>query len=95
MMGPAALPDDGLFDLCIVRQVSQARILALIPKFMNGTQAAHPAVTTARARRITVTAIQGTLPAHGDGETLCKEGQELTMELLPRQIEIISVAGAG
>jgi len=95
MMGPAALPDDGLFDLCIVKQVSQARILALIPKFMNGTQAAHPAVKTAQARHVTVTAIQGTLPAHGDGETLCKEGQELTMELLPRQIEIMSVPGAG
>lgn len=88
MMGPAALPDDGLFDLCIVKQVSRPRILALIPQFMNGTQAAHPAVRTARARRVTVTAIQGTLPAHGDGETLCTEGHELVMELLSHQIEI-------
>jgi len=94
MMGPNASPDDGLFDLCIVRQVSRARTFALIPKFMNGTQATHPAIKTARARRVTVTAIQGALPAHGDGETLCTEGQELTMELLPRQVEIISVPGA-
>ena len=93
MMGPNASPDDGLFDLCIVRQVSRARTFALIPKFMNGTQATHPAIKTAQARRVTVTAIKGALPAHGDGETLCTEGQELTMELLPRQVEIISVPG--
>jgi hypothetical protein len=48
----------------------------------------------ARARRVTVTALQGALPAHGDGETLCTEGQILTMELEPRQIEILSVPGA-
>ena len=94
MMGPNASPDDGLFDLCIVGQVSRARTFALIPKFMNGTQATHPAIKTAQARRVTVTAIKGALPAHGDGETLCTEGQELTMELLPRQVEIISVPGA-
>jgi diacylglycerol kinase family enzyme len=92
MMGPDARPDDGLFDLCIVGQVSRARILALIPHFMNGTQAAQPSVQTARARRVTVTALEGSLPAHGDGETLCTEGRELMMELLPRQIEIISEA---
>jgi len=94
MMGPNASPDDGLFDLCIAGQVSRAHIFALILKFMNGTQATHSAIKTARARRVTVTAIKGALPAHVDGETLCTEGQELTMELLPRQIEIISAPGA-
>ena len=89
-MGPNALPDDGLFDLCMVGQVSRARILALIPQFMKGTQVAHPAVKVARAQRIVVTAVQGVLPAHGDGETLCTEGHELTMDLLPRQIEVIT-----
>jgi len=90
MMGPNALPDDGLFDLCIAGQVSRARILALIPHFMKGTQAAHPSIKTARARRVIVTALQGVLPAHADGETLCVEGHELMMELLPRQIDIIT-----
>ena len=94
MMGPDASPDDGMFDLCIVEQVSRMRIFALIPKFMSGTQATHPAIKMARARRVTVTAIKGTLPAHGDGETLCTEGQALTMELEPRQIEIITAPEA-
>ena len=92
MMGPNAQPDDGLFDLCIAEQVSRARILTLIPRFMNGTQSTHPAIRTARARRVVVTALEGVLPAHADGETLCVEGRELALEVLPRQVEIICMA---
>jgi diacylglycerol kinase family enzyme len=93
MMGPQALPDDGLFDLCIARQVSRTRIFTLIPRFMNGTQASQPSIRTGRARRVVVTALEGSLPAHGDGETLCTEGQELAMELLPRQLDVIGATG--
>jgi len=90
MMAPHAQSDDGLFDLCIAQQVSRAHIFALIPKFMGGTQATDPAVKTGQAQRVVVTALEGVLPAHADGETLCVEGRELTLELLPRQIEIVT-----
>jgi diacylglycerol kinase (ATP) len=90
MMAPQGLIDDGLFDLCIARQVSRARIFALIPRFMQGTQATHPAISTARAKKVVVTAVEGVLPAHADGETLCTEGRELALELLPRQLDFIS-----
>ena len=89
MMAPEAKIDDGRFDLCIAKQVSRLGILALIPQFMKGTQASRPSVTTGRTDRITVTAIEGVLPAHADGETLCTEGKGLTMEILPRQIEVV------
>lgn len=89
MMAPQAEPTDGLFDLCIAREVSRPRILALLPRFMAGTQMTHPAITNGRAPRVTVTALQGSLPAHADGETLCTEGDQLTLELLPQQLEVI------
>lgn len=89
MMAPSALTDDGLFDLCIATQVSRARIFALIPRFMQGTQATHPAIQTGQTRHITITALQGSLPAHADGETLCEQGDQLTLEILPRLIDII------
>ena len=89
MTAPAAEIDDGLFDLCIASQVSRLGILALIPRFMKGTQASRPSVTTGQAERINVTAIQGVLPAHVDGETLCIDGTQLTMEILSRQIEVV------
>ncbi len=89
MMAPQAQINDGLFDLCIAHQVSRARIFTLIPHFINGTQATQAPIKTGQAQRVVVTALEGVLPAHADGETLCVEGQQLTVELLPRQIEFI------
>jgi len=89
MMAPEGDPGDGVLDLCIAGQVSRAGILALIPRFLKGTQAGHAAIHTGRAQRVTITALEGVLPAHADGETLCTEGQRLEMEILPAQLDII------
>jgi diacylglycerol kinase family enzyme len=61
---------------------------------MKGTQGTHPAITTERARRVTITAEEGTLPAHADGETLCAAGERLDVELLARQMGVIVDARA-
>jgi diacylglycerol kinase (ATP) len=89
MMAPDGLSDDGLFDVCIAGQVSKPAILGLIPRFMKGDQASHPAIRTARTDQIKVTAEQGSLPAHADGETLCVAGKQLEMRIFPRLIEVI------
>ncbi|MEA1976719.1 MAG: diacylglycerol kinase family protein [Chloroflexota bacterium] len=89
MMAPESGIEDGMLDFCIAEQVSKARIFALIPRFMAGTQASQPSIQTGRTPSIVVTALEGSLPAHADGETLCIEGQQLEMEILPSQIEII------
>jgi len=88
-MAPEGKPDDGMFDLCIAREVSRLRLFGLIPHFMQGTQAGQEPITMARTRRVVVTAVEGVLPAHADGETLCIEGQRLEIELLPSQIKMI------
>lgn len=90
MMAPDAGIDDGLFDLCIAEQISKLGVLALIPKFMAGTQSAQPSIRTARTSEIRIRALVGTLPAHADGETLCTGGDELNVQLLPAQIEIFT-----
>jgi hypothetical protein len=33
--------------------------------------------------------VEGVLPAHADGETLCTDGQHLEIELLPGQIDMV------
>ena len=73
-MAPDAKPDDGLFDLVIVRQVSRLRIFSLIPHFMKGTQGSQPEVRTLRAARVAITAVEGALPAQSDGEIICVDG---------------------
>lgn len=90
MMAPDADSDDGLFNLCIVNDLPIPATFGMIARFMKGTQAGHPAVTTAQARRIEVTAINGTLPVHADGVTVCEEGSKVTIELIPRGLEIIT-----
>lgn len=95
MMAPNAEPDDGLFDLCIARQMSRVRMVSLIPHFLRGTQATQRPITTGQAARISITAVKGSLPAHTDGEIMCVDGQHLEVELLPRQIEIISSLPGG
>ena len=90
MMAPHSLPDDGLLDLCIAAQLSRLGILALIPRFMKGSQESHKAIKMGRAQKVHVTALEGVLPAHSDGETLCTDGHELSIELINRPIKILS-----
>ena len=89
MMAPDGENNDGVFDLCIAKEVSKLRIFTLIPRFMAGTQASEEPIITDRTEKIVVRAIEGVLPAHADGETLCEDGQELVIEILPHHIEII------
>jgi diacylglycerol kinase (ATP) len=94
MMAPDGKIDDGLFDLCIAGQVSRPGILLLIPRFMQGSQASHPAVRTARAAQIAIASLDGSLPAHADGETLCLAGQRLELKIIPKALEVIIPAQA-
>ena len=88
-MAPDAINDDGKFDLCIATNPSRLRILTLVPYFFNGTQASQKEIQIVRGSRINVTAVEGVLPAHVDGETLCEEGHRVEVELLPRQLEVV------
>ena len=90
MMAPEALTDDGKLDLCIAGQLSRIGILTMIPRFMKGTQASQPQITTGRAANVRVTALEGSLPAHADGETICTAGKELAIEIIKQPIEIIT-----
>lgn len=87
---PNGDPFDGTFDLCLARSASKMRVFGLIPYFMKGTQATQKEVSMAQARKVKVTAVEGTLPIHCDGETVCFAGKEITIELLPAQIEFIT-----
>jgi len=87
---PEGDPGDGRFDLCIAAAPGRMRIFGLIPYFMKGTQATQKEVTMGHARKVTATAVSGTLPVHCDGETVCFKGDRLTIELLPAQIEVIT-----
>jgi diacylglycerol kinase (ATP) len=88
-MAPNSMPDDGLFDLCIAEQMSSFEVIKMIPHFTRGDQATQPAIKTGQAAHITITAVDGPLPAQTDGEIICVDGTHLEIEVLPGQLEII------
>jgi diacylglycerol kinase (ATP) len=90
LMAPEASNADGLFDLCISDQVSRMQILKLIPRFMAGTQGNHPAVRFQRSASLKVTALEGVLPVHADGETICYAGSNLYLEIIPKVIKVMT-----
>jgi diacylglycerol kinase (ATP) len=89
MMAPNSKPDDGLFDLCIASEMNKLKIVSMVPRFINGTQAGDRLIRNLRARKVTIRALKGSLPAHADGETLCTHGKEITAELFHQQIDLI------
>lgn len=92
MMAPEGRPDDGWLDLCIASEASRLRLFQLIPYFLKGTQATQPEVKMRRARRVKVSAVEGDpLPAHADGETLCMDGRELEVEIIPSALEFVTL----
>ena len=86
---PDSESDDGLLNLCIVRQVTRLQVLGLMPKVMSGTQAEHDAVRMLTGQNINIEALNGSLPVHADGETICEAGKTLEVSILKQQIELV------
>ncbi len=89
MMAPDGKINDGRFDLCIAGQISRLEILRVIPLFLKGSQAKHPAIRMGRASRLVIRSHNSGIPAHADGETLCTTGQTLELSIIPQALEVI------
>ncbi|HLZ30330.1 MAG TPA: diacylglycerol kinase family protein [Chloroflexota bacterium] len=51
-IAPEAVPDDGLFDVCLVGDLSRLAVLRLIPKLYSGGHRSHSAVELLRCREV-------------------------------------------
>lgn len=87
-MAPKSSNQDGLFDLCIAREVSKTRILSLIPHFLRGTQFSQPEIQFLQTSALSVRALNGHLPIHADGETICTAGDQVEIEIIPKALKI-------
>jgi len=88
-LAPAALYDDGLVDMVIAREVSKLEMFALLPRFMQGTHLTHRAVSTVRARQVSLRS-QDPLYVHVDGEILCDHAHSVEIEMIPHALRMIS-----
>lgn len=86
-IAPPAKNTDGWFDLVLAKPVSRRRILALLPKLMQGSHLAESDVEHRRVRRISVTADEA-MPSHLDGEVQPMQ-TEFEIELLPGALRLL------
>lgn len=87
-IAPSAALDDGLLDICAVRQVSRWAVLNILPKVLRGTHTGHPAVTMLKTKRIEIETPEGPQYICADGETL---GQTpCVFEVRPAALKILA-----
>lgn len=91
LMAPHASETDGLFDLCIARQISRLKILTTIPLFFSGKQFRKPFISNGQTKRLTISAIEGSLPVQADGECICTAGQKIEVEMQAGAIELLCI----
>jgi diacylglycerol kinase (ATP) len=66
-IAPAAEPDDGILDVCVVGDISRLTALRELPNLYRGTHVRHPAVSTHTATTIEIDGTSATR-VHLDGE---------------------------
>ena len=83
---PAAIPDDGLLDLCIVHRTTRGQLLKTLPKAYTGAHVNSPFVETGRGRTFSFESEQS-LAVYADGEPLTRT--PVTFALCPEKLKFI------
>ena len=91
-MGPNALLDDGLLDICWVRRPpTRLKLINIVLHYPKGTQSECEGVGLDRGSIFHLTALEGGMAAHCDGETVCYDGKELEISCIPGALRLIGV----
>ncbi|MHB8066082.1 MAG: diacylglycerol/lipid kinase family protein, partial [Ruminiclostridium sp.] len=89
---PDAKIDDGLFDICLVTEMSRIQILRLFPKYVKGLHAQLKQVSFYRGKKISIQSEED-LCLNIDGEILT--AQVMIFEILENAIKVIFPVGEG
>jgi diacylglycerol kinase (ATP) len=84
-MTPEAVPDDGLFDVLLLGEITRTDLALTLPKVYRGTHLPHPKAELLRGRRVTVDA-PAPLPVELDGEQ--PGTTPARFELVPRAVRV-------
>jgi len=82
---PGAQPDDGLFDVTVVRAMTRRQLVSERPRLAAGTHVDHPLVSVHRARRVELSC---------DGVTTWADGEpvaplRVTAECVPGAVHVL------
>jgi len=83
---PAARLDDGLLDVTVLGPISKAEFIRVFPTVYKGTHVHHPAVTSRRARMVSLSS-EG-VTAYADGERVSR--LPVTCEAVPGALDVFA-----
>lgn len=67
MAAPEAVLDDGLFDICLIANMSRLKMLVLFPQFMKGKHKKFKEVSFYRSKKVLIESVNP-MPVNVDGE---------------------------
>ena len=82
---PGASPDDGLFDVLMIGDVTKADFVTTFPKIYRGKHLAHPKIEVLRGATVTIDAADP-LPVALDGEQ--PGTTPITFDVVPRRLRL-------
>ncbi len=85
-IAPAAVPTDGLLDLCVIDRVSRLRAFMLLPIVLSGRHGSLRIVSFLRTRRLTIDAPRP-LELWADGERVART--PVAIEAAPAALRVI------
>jgi len=90
---PWAESHDGLLDLGVANELTRRSMVKLIMDITKSGHGGNPDMRFSRSARFEITAPDGGLVVHADGETICTNGTSLTVECLPGKVSLVCVPG--
>ncbi|HEX9166815.1 MAG TPA: diacylglycerol kinase family protein [Gemmatimonadales bacterium] len=90
-IAPDSVPDDGLFDCCLVRDIPPWKLLTIFPKAYSGGHVRHPEVEIVRSRAVRITAVPDSAVI-ADGESVGRTPLDVTLR--PRALAVLVPAGS-
>lgn len=90
-LAPEARPDDGVFDVTLVREVRLREVFTLVPRILRGTQRGHEAVLMRTVRSLHVkSGEQKPLNFHVDGELRESTSHAFDVEVVPGALAVLA-----
>ena len=90
---PAAVVDDGLLDVCLVRSAPRWEVLLTLPRLFTGSHVRHPKVSIRQARRMEIESA-APLSIWADGERVAST--PTVIEVAPKALSVmVPVESAG
>jgi len=87
LIAPNALPDDGLFDVCVIKEMGAIELIWNLPKLFTGKHIKLSKVSIYRAKSVVIETDSPTY-AHADGEAIGNYSK-MEFQLLPRAIKVL------